>query len=120
VFAYAREAQVARSRLENHRSFTFERNIVLWKEGVLFRKGYSDKIGEGLAFNGNVYWASGLPVTFGSKSFEEWQKLGQDKDSLVADPLFVAPEAGNFTLKADSPALNLGFKPIDVSKVGPR
>jgi hypothetical protein len=43
-----------------------------------------------------------------------------EKDSVVADPLFVDPENGDFTLKSDSPALKLGFEPIDVSKVGPR
>ena len=36
----------------------------------------------------------------------------------VADPLFEDPENGNFTLKPESPALKLGFKPIDTSKIG--
>ena len=54
-------------------------------------------------------------------SLEEWQeKRGQDKHSMVADPLFAAPEQGDFSLKPDSPARTLGFQPIDVSRVGPR
>ena len=35
-------------------------------------------------------------------------------------PEFVDPKKFNFKLKPDSPAFGLGFKQIDVSKVGPR
>jgi hypothetical protein len=34
--------------------------------------------------------------------------------------LFADPAKGDFTLRPESPALKLGFQPIDVSKVGPR
>jgi hypothetical protein len=37
---------------------------------------------------------------------------------VIADPMFVNADAGDFSLKPDSPALKLGFKPIDTSKVG--
>jgi hypothetical protein len=121
VLAFAREAQIGRSRLEGHLSFTFERNIVLWKEGAFFRKGYSDKPGEQVVFKSNVYWpVDGKPVVFGDKSWDEWRKMGQDEGTVIADPLFVDPEKGDFTLQPGSPALKLGFQPIDVSKVGPR
>jgi hypothetical protein len=54
-------------------------------------------------------------------SWEQWQeKRGQDKHSLIADPLLADPEHGDFSLKPDSPALKLGFQPIDLSRVGPR
>lgn len=48
----------------------------------------------------------------------DWQKLGFDFHSVIADPLFVDAEHDNFTLKSESPAFKLGFKQIDVSKVG--
>ena len=38
----------------------------------------------------------------------------------MADPLFTNPDKGDFRLKPGSPAAKIGFKPIDVSKVGPR
>jgi hypothetical protein len=38
----------------------------------------------------------------------------------VADPMFVDPDNGDFTLRPESPALALGFQPIDVSQAGPR
>ena len=59
----------------------------------------------------------GLPDV---SSFEEWQERGFDKNSIVADPLFVDAANDDYSLKPDSPALKLGFKPIDISKVGLR
>lgn len=38
----------------------------------------------------------------------------------VADPLFVDPPQGDFRLNPDSPAFTLGFRPLDLSQVGPR
>ena len=51
-------------------------------------------------------------------SFKKWQERGFDTHSVVADPLFVDPANDDYSLKPDSPAFKLGFKPIDVSKVG--
>jgi hypothetical protein len=57
------------------------------------------------AFDHNLYWnASGKPAAFGKRSLAEWQALRQDKNSLVADPLFVDPEQGDFRLRRGSPA----------------
>lgn len=119
VFAFGRDEQIARSRMEPHRSFTIERNIVLYREGELLAKNWSD---DQFAIDHNVYWNSaGRPVVFpGGKTLDEWQERGFDKHSIVADPLFVDPAAGDFSLRPESPALKLGFKPIDVSEVGPR
>ena len=73
------------------------------------------------AFDHNLYWnASGAPVTFSGKSFTEWQAAGQDKDSLIADPLFVDAERNDFRLRPGSPATKIGFQPWDFSVVGPR
>jgi hypothetical protein len=44
----------------------------------------------------------------------------QDVGSVFADPLFADPENLNFTLLPGSPALALGFEPIDLSDLGPR
>lgn len=43
------------------------------------------------------------------------------QDNLIdTDPHFVDPEKLDFRLKASSPALTLGFKPIPVEQIGPR
>lgn len=52
--------------------------------------------------------------------FSEWQETGADRHSLLADPLFVNEEKGNFQLRRNSPAFALGFAPIDLSTVGVR
>ena len=86
-------------------------------------------------FNGNLYHHatgkaqtfSGLPGeaaervgmdTGGEPTLEQWRAMGFDRDSIVADPLFVDRERGDYGLQADSPALKLGFEPIDVSRIG--
>ncbi len=48
-----------------------------------------------------------------------WQAMGFDKNSLVADPLFVDPDNDDWRLKPDSPAFKLGFRPIPVERIGP-
>lgn len=48
-----------------------------------------------------------------------WQKLGFDAHSVIAEPGFVDPAHDNYDLKPDSPALRLGFVPIDAGLIGP-
>lgn len=51
---------------------------------------------------------------------EKWRQMGYDRHSVVADPLFVDPDNDDLRLKPDSPALKLGFHPIDVNRIGIR
>ncbi|HEY1174385.1 MAG TPA: right-handed parallel beta-helix repeat-containing protein [Verrucomicrobiae bacterium] len=56
------------------------------------------------------------------ETMDEWQSwlaLGMDKNSKVADPLFVDATKDDYRLKPESPAFKLGFKPIPVEKIGP-
>lgn len=53
-----------------------------------------------------------------SLSLAEWQKMGYDTHSVIADPMFVDPEHDDYRLRPESPALKLGFVPIDVTKIG--
>lgn len=120
VFAFSEEYQVKRARAEEHLSFTFEKNIVIFDRGELLGPGWTGTTANFLN-KGNVYWdASARPVTFTEKklSFADWQKKGQDVDSIIADPLFVDPAKRDFRLKPGSPALALGIKSIDVSSMG--
>jgi hypothetical protein len=118
VFALNRDYQLMRTRAEAHRSFTFERNIVYFEAGRLLGSNWT---GEGFALDRNVYWdARGGPVWFAGRSFAEWQASGQDKESVIADPLFVNPGGFDFTLRPESPALKLGFQPLDLRKIGLR
>lgn len=117
VFAYAKMHQLQRTKAEEHKVFTFERNIVYYDNGPLLGGNWSDN---NQVMDYNLYWdASGKPVTFAGASLDEWQKR-HDQHSLIADPLFADSKKDDFRLKPESPAFKLGFKQIDSSKVGPR
>jgi len=116
IFAFGQLAQLRRSRKESHLSFTLEHNIVYWNDGKLMEGIWDDNQ---FHLDYNLYWqAGGQPIQFGKDSLAEWQKRGQDVHSFVADPLFVDPEHGDFTVKPGSPAEQIGFQPIDARQTG--
>ncbi len=131
IFAFGGEAVCTYSRLEPHRGFTFERNILVTRGIPLWNKVQSDER-SGLALERSriicdlnlVFDADGaeprIESAGDSRSFSAWQQAGLDRHSLVADPGFADLEGRDFTLAADSPAFTLGFEPIDTSRVGPR
>ncbi|MEI6501702.1 MAG: right-handed parallel beta-helix repeat-containing protein, partial [Armatimonadota bacterium] len=117
IFANATSSQLSCTREEDHKSITFENNIVLFKEGTLFWQTGLGK--RQLSFDHNVYWNSaGTSFDFMGLPFAEWQKLGLDQHSVIADPKFADPDKLDFTLTPDSPALKLGFKPFDWRQAG--
>ena len=67
----------------------------------------------------NIYFCAGDPA-WGEEMLKKQQRDGADIHSQAVNPLFVDPANGDFRLKPDSPALKLGFIPIDVSKIGLR
>ncbi len=69
-------------------------------------------------FSGNAEFAARSADKLAAKSFEDWQKLGFDKHSVFADPMFIDPDNGNYHVKPESPALKLGFKNFDLDGVG--
>jgi parallel beta-helix repeat protein len=116
VFAFGGEAQLMRSREEEHQSFVFENNICYWKDAPLLGSTWKNNH---FVFDKNVYWqVGGKPFDFAGLSLDDWRAKGQDKDSLIADPLFMNPDKDDFRLKPGSPAFKLGFKPIDLATVG--
>ena len=117
IFAFGREAQLMRTRPEpEHFTLDINHNIVLYNDAPLLGSNWS---GDNFKLDSNLYWQMGKPVTFpGGLTFEQWQAKGQDKNSLVADPLFVNVAKDDYRLKPNSPAFKLGFKEIDISKAG--
>jgi len=119
IFAYGTEMQLRHSRKEDHLAFTFEHNIVLWKEGKLLGHIDANWLGDQVKLDHNLYWPEdGQPFVFAGKTLEEWTASGQDQHSLIADPLFVAPTKDDFHLRPGSPAEGIGFHPFDYEKAG--
>jgi hypothetical protein len=116
IFAFSMDGQLQRSRVEDHLSFTFERNLVYWRGGPLFHGSWKDA---NVRLAGNLYWEPGNPaITFEGLSFADWRKLGKDTNSIVADPLFVDADRFDFRLRPDSPARKTGFQPFDYTRAG--
>lgn len=119
IIAFGAEEHVRWSRPEDFFAFAFERNIVLVGDGRLFMHVDKNWDTGRVWLNENVYWKpKGALTEFAGKTWADWQFLGRDPLSVVADPLFVAPEKGDWTLKPESPALKLGFKPFDWKLAG--
>ena len=71
-----------------------------------------------IEMDNNCYWNTAGQVDFLGKTLDQWQSLGRDKNSIIADPKFKNPEAYDFRLNEDSPALKIGFKPFDYTQAG--
>ena len=108
--------------VEKHLSLTGERNIVYDTyqppveqhnpPHVTFEAGNDVRV----KLDYNTYWSQhALDQRFGGakQTLAEWQKSGQDQHSVYADPLFLhADQCDFFELDPSSPAIKLGFQPI--------
>lgn len=82
----------------------FERNIVTTWYRPIRLNGWGDRVDYNL-----------LPD---AASLEKSHELGLDIHSLRGDPKFVDPKAGDFRVKAGSPALDIGFENFPMDKFG--
>ncbi len=130
IFVGSRKCQINYQNPQNlkHENIKFLRNIVYCTEtgGHLF--SISGKRSLPAVSDYNVMFSTigcvlndpiikGLP---GVQSFADWKTSGMDANSITADPLFVDLENDDYSLKPESPAFKVGFKPIDLSTVGLR
>ncbi len=116
IFAYARQYQLQCTRVEEHRSFNFENNIIIFDEGVVLQ-GPWDRID--IFMDNNLYWnTTGDNYIFAGKSFKDWQKTGHDKNSFIADPFFSNPGDYDFRVKNKRNIRRIGFKTFDYTKAG--
>ncbi|MFH1422031.1 MAG: hypothetical protein ABIH42_04880, partial [Planctomycetota bacterium] len=120
IFVSSNQWQIQYTRPEPHLSFTFERNIVYWNSGPLLMGNW---LYGKVEMNNNLYYrtsGSSEPFRFAGLPLKDWQALGRDTDSIIADPGFVDAKNFNFELKDDSPAFKIGFKKFDFAKAGRR
>lgn len=124
LFAFNHDNQLMRTRAEDHRSFAFTRNIVVFDSGELLGSDWSGGTNS-FTMADNLYWDSRLKakpddLRFGGQSLAEWQARGHDLGSVIADPLLVDADHPERGLMTNSPAFRMGFRPIDLSTVGVR
>ena len=121
IFALNRNSQLQFTRPEEHLSFTFENNIVYYDLGLLYMSMGSDGwLKANVAIDNNCYWDTRTknPKFHGNLLFADWQKLGRDKHSIIADPLFVNPQQFDFRIKNTKTIKKINFKPFDYCKAG--
>ena len=65
----------------------------------------------------NIYYDVNLK-DHGQSALDYYRTRGADKNSIIADPLFKDIKNGDFRLQDNSPAFQLGFKNIDIKRIG--
>ncbi|PIY42627.1 MAG: hypothetical protein COZ05_13415 [Armatimonadetes bacterium CG_4_10_14_3_um_filter_59_10] len=133
IFVNGRDYQICYSNYgQGDKNNVVTRNICYWTnpEGqAILAHGFGVKVIK--EANHNLYYnvgaqntnnADSYTVRFGGPplAFPQWQEKGFDVDSIIADPLFVDSARDNYSLRPNSPALRLGFKQIDTSRIGPK
>ncbi|MBT3288146.1 MAG: right-handed parallel beta-helix repeat-containing protein [Victivallales bacterium] len=118
IFANVVQEPITCARNEDHLSYTFRRNIVYLTTGNMISTRHNPG-GCNTVFQDNLYWdPSGEEPLFGAGTFAEWQATGRDTQSIIADPGFMDAAAFDFRLRPKSPALKLGFRPLDPAGAG--
>jgi parallel beta-helix repeat protein len=149
VFAFGKQGQIAHGRGNAFRfyvnqcyndgaitsAFTFINNIVITNGLPIFVCGGVDDTGNFSKKNFhsdlNLFWdVSGTEIVSIDRLHEKpisstyniakMREVGYDLHSVVADPKCGDLAKFDFSLKKDSPAFALGFRPIDMSTVGVR
>jgi hypothetical protein len=137
IFALSKQGLVSLNVVdETLNAFTLIHNIMLTDgQPVLMARHRETLSVGGLTSDANVFWdINGAPVfaadrqvdaqsnkvTTRKLDVEDLRRLGYDRHSRVCDPGFRAPREGDFSLPEDSPALAVGFVPLDMSGAGPR
>ncbi len=72
-------------------------------------------------YDQNLYWNINFqktPEMIKGIDMTAWKAKGYDCASKIADPLFVNPQKGDYKVKANSPALKLGFTNFPMDKFG--
>jgi len=131
VFARAvQEGLVGIGRVEDNIAATVLHNVLLGPAPLLFEGGYKGDVRAAFVSDANLIWFADAPVApcghgaFRTDvpqhiSFDEWRAAGRDCASRVADPQVSETET-SLVFAPASPALALGFTPVDWRRCGPR
>ena len=103
-------------------SFQAEKNIVISQNGRgMYSYGDARQRSSQLTLDKNVYWCSGCEdeydLDFDGGSFDTWQGLGLDQNSVAADPGLGNTANLDFSFSGSAPA-ELGIEPIDITEMG--
>ncbi len=128
IFAMTGGPLLKVSLYEDHHSVTFDTNILYADGTKLYDFDRNHLSHKTVSSMNNLIWSTSgdevMAIDMGNDKVwsvdQVHQFFNMEEGSVVADPGFADPANGDFTLKPDSPAYELGFEPIDMSDVGPR
>jgi hypothetical protein len=133
IFAFGRDAVVAQSRTTPFNAVTATRNILVSDGVPIYGGGYGHRLDRPSAiWDANLIWSTaGEPFganqargrevpAAGRIGLAQIHALGHGPHSVVADPKFMDAAKRDFRLAPGSPAIAVGFVPIDTSDVGVR
>jgi hypothetical protein len=116
ILAFAKKYQMQCTIAEEHKSFTFTNNIVLFNEGMVAKGAWDDVIAE---IDYNIYWnTNGNEYDFNKHSFRNWRKKGFDKHSFLIDPKFNNGLEADFHFKSKKNYKKINFIPFNYSEAG--
>jgi hypothetical protein len=133
VFALGNEGLCTLGKVERHVSFTLLHNVLLADGQPIHTGGYHGEFeSPGFRSDHNLVWDRAAPdgAPMGGKrskgrggetrTLDQLRALGIETHSVVADPKLTIGDGAEWSLAPDSPAFAVGFRPIDLSTVGPR
>lgn len=116
ILAYAKKYQLQCTISEEHKSFTFKNNIVLFNEGMVLKGAWDHVIAD---IDDNIYWnTKGDAYDFNGHAFTDWKKKGFDKHSFLIDPNFKNPSEFDFRFRNKKSYRKIDFIPFDFSEAG--
>ena len=128
IFAYATRAAITTASTFPYMELILERNIILVdsKTSVYGGRGNMNPATSCcISSDYNIIFTTDGNAPVGMNNREEkvglktlQQQYGWDKNSLFSDPKFKDSKKGDFTLKEESPAFAIGFKPIKICEIG--
>ncbi|MEI8206471.1 MAG: right-handed parallel beta-helix repeat-containing protein, partial [Kiritimatiellales bacterium] len=115
IFAFAAEQNIVNNRAgSENKSFRFEKNIVLTKNGFPVNGAF---MSNAFKFEENLYWDlnndSLTNMSFSGWTWDEWREKGYDQTSFILNPGFVDPLRADFRLKSETAVQKIGFVPFD-------
>lgn len=139
IFAFGETGAMSDRSSDGNCAFSLERNIIVTNFAPVYRFNPANKKETNFTDDSNLIWDYTLQSAYSciegdlncigtveeirakvDENIRYNKSCGYYKNVLIKDPLFVDAEKRNFTLSENSPAFEIGFKPIDISDVGPR
>lgn len=118
IFANQLNSQLEVTRVETHNSFNFTNNIVYYETGKLSDR--PEWQNARFKSDSNLYWDGRINSSlFYNQSLSAWiKKTGKDKNSVIADPLFVDVRNNNYNFRDNKNINKINFIPFDYTKSG--